>query len=211
MGGCQKGPQQLELLLALCFLHSWSSTLHPASISFSPLNGLSEEGFPSASDGKESTFNSGDSGSIPGSGRSPGEGNGYPLQYSCLKKSMDRGAWWAAVHGFAKSGMTEWLTLSLSWEMWLSPLYRCKHWVSERLNTSPRSCSHEAANLGLEQCPGRTQGFAILCYLEQCSSALVLWEVAWREPGRGASLGAGWQGLQLSHEADSWRRCRMGQ
>ena len=45
----------------------------------------------------------GDPGSIPGSGRSPGEGNGNPLQYSCLKISMDRGAWWATVHGVTKS------------------------------------------------------------------------------------------------------------
>ena len=52
------------------------------------------KGFPSSSDGKESACNAGDPGSIPGSGRSPGEGNGYPLQYSCLENSMDRGAWW---------------------------------------------------------------------------------------------------------------------
>ena len=44
-----------------------------------------------------------DVGSIPGSGRSPGEGNGNPLQYSCLENSTDRGAWWAIVHGVAKS------------------------------------------------------------------------------------------------------------
>ena len=44
-----------------------------------------------------------DMGSIPGSGRSPGEGNGNPLQYSCLENPMDRGAWWATVHGVAKS------------------------------------------------------------------------------------------------------------
>ena len=44
-----------------------------------------------------------DSGSIPGSGGSPGEGNGSPLQYSCLGNLIDRGAWWATVHGFAKS------------------------------------------------------------------------------------------------------------
>ena len=44
-----------------------------------------------------------DVGLIPGSGRSPGEGNGYPLQYSCLEKSMDRGAWWATVQGVAKN------------------------------------------------------------------------------------------------------------
>ena len=44
-----------------------------------------------------------DSGSVPGSGRSSGEGNGYPLQYSCLDNPMDGGAWWATVHGVAKS------------------------------------------------------------------------------------------------------------
>ena len=55
------------------------------------------------SDGKESACSVGDPGSIPGSGRSPGEGNGYPLQYSCLKDSMDRGAWRATVHGVEKS------------------------------------------------------------------------------------------------------------
>ena len=60
-------------------------------------------GFPSDSDGKESTHNAGNLGSIPVLGRSPEEGNGYPLQYSCLVNSMDRGAWWATVHGVAKS------------------------------------------------------------------------------------------------------------
>ena len=59
--------------------------------------------FPGGSDGQESTCNAGNPGSIPGSGNSPGEGNGYPLQYSCLENSMDRGAWWATVHGVTKS------------------------------------------------------------------------------------------------------------
>ena len=52
--------------------------------------------------GKESTCNAGDLGSIPGSGRCPAEGNGYPLQYSCLENPMDRGTWWATVHGAAR-------------------------------------------------------------------------------------------------------------
>ena len=52
---------------------------------------------------KKSPCQAGDIGSIPGSGRSPGEGNGNPLQYSCLGNPMDRGAWWATVHGVAKS------------------------------------------------------------------------------------------------------------
>ena len=66
-------------------------------------------GFPGGSDGKESACNAGDLDSIPGSGRSPGEGNGYPFQYSCLESPMDRGAWWAVVHGVAKSriGLTD--------------------------------------------------------------------------------------------------------
>ena len=59
-------------------------------------------GLPGSSDGKESTCNEGDPGSIPGSRRFPGEGNGNPLQYSCLENPMDRGAWWAAIQGVAK-------------------------------------------------------------------------------------------------------------
>ena len=55
--------------------------------------------FLDGSDGKESSCSAGDPDSIPGLGRSPGEGNGNPLQYSCLENPMDRGAWWAAVHG----------------------------------------------------------------------------------------------------------------
>ena len=58
---------------------------------------------PGGSVGKECACNAGDPGSILGSGGSPGEGNGYPLQYSYLENSMDRGAWWATVHGVAKS------------------------------------------------------------------------------------------------------------
>ena len=55
------------------------------------------------SDGKESACNVGDPSSIPGLGRSPEEGIDYPLQYSCLENTMDRGAWWVTVHGVAKS------------------------------------------------------------------------------------------------------------
>ena len=61
------------------------------------------KGFPRWLSGKESTCQAGDSGSLPGSGRSPGEGNGNPLQNACLENPMDRGAWWATVHGVAKS------------------------------------------------------------------------------------------------------------
>ena len=60
------------------------------------------------SDSKESACNAGDRGWIPGLGRSPGEGHGNPLQYSCLENPMDRGAWWATDHGVTKS----WIQLS---------------------------------------------------------------------------------------------------
>ena len=61
------------------------------------------EGFPGGSVGKETAYNAGDPGLIPGLGRSPGEGNGDPLQYSSLENPMDGGAWRATVHGVAKS------------------------------------------------------------------------------------------------------------
>ena len=65
--------------------------------------------FPGGSDGKASAYNEGDPGSIPGLGRSPREGNGNPLQYSCLENPMDRGAWWATYSpwGLKESDMTE--------------------------------------------------------------------------------------------------------
>ena len=67
-------------------------------------------GFPGSSDGKESTCNAGDLDSIPGLGRSPGEGSGNPLQYSCRENAMDRGVWWGTDPGDAESDMTEQLS-----------------------------------------------------------------------------------------------------
>ena len=64
-------------------------------------------GFPGGADGKRSACSAGYLDSIPGSGRSPGEGNGNPLQYSCLENPMDRGVWPATVHRVAESDMTE--------------------------------------------------------------------------------------------------------
>ena len=64
-------------------------------------------GFPGGSNGKESTCNAGDPGSIPGSGRSPEVGNGHPIQYSFLESPMDRGAWQATVYGVTELDMTE--------------------------------------------------------------------------------------------------------
>ena len=67
------------------------------------MGGLSNRVFTGGPDGKEFVCNATDPGSIPGSRRSPGEGNGNPLQYSCLGNPMDRGARWATVHGVAMS------------------------------------------------------------------------------------------------------------
>ena len=63
---------------------------------------MSTRGFPSSSDSKASAYNAGDTGSIPGSGRYPGEGNGKLLLYFCLRNLMDRGGWRARVHGITK-------------------------------------------------------------------------------------------------------------
>ena len=64
---------------------------------------MTQLGFPGGSVSKESASDAGDPDSISGWGRSPGEGNGNPLQYSCLENLMDRGAWWATIHGVTKS------------------------------------------------------------------------------------------------------------
>ena len=68
--------------------------------------GINSLSFPNGSAGKESSFNAGDTedmGLIPGSGRSPGEGNGNPFQYLCLGNPIDKGPWWATIHAVAKS------------------------------------------------------------------------------------------------------------
>ena len=65
------------------------------------------KGFPGGSASKESACNEKDLGSIPGLGSSPGEGNGNPLQFSCLENPMNRGSWWATVRGSQRSDMTE--------------------------------------------------------------------------------------------------------
>ena len=85
-----------DLVPGVC-VHQWTQQDSPLILLELVLS------FPGSSDGKASAYNVGDPSSIPGSGRSPGEGNGNPLQYSCPENPMDRGAWGAIVHGVAKS------------------------------------------------------------------------------------------------------------
>ena len=75
-------------------------------------------GFPGGSDGKESACNAGDLSSVPGSGRSPGERNCNPLQYSCLKNLTDIGAWWTTVHRITKSWTQLSDSFSLQWRVY---------------------------------------------------------------------------------------------
>ena len=96
---------QFVFVLALCVSDCW--------IIKSPLSY-----FPGDSDAKESAFNVGDAGLIPGWERCPGEGNGNPLQYSCLENSMNRGAWWTTVHRVTESDRTERLTHTPSYCVW---------------------------------------------------------------------------------------------
>ena len=83
-----------------------------------------ESGLPWWLDGKESACSAGDLGSIPGSGRSPAEGNGYPLQYFCLENSMDRGAWWATVPRVTQS------------QIWLSDQHLHFHFTFTHMTNS---------------------------------------------------------------------------
>ena len=111
---------QSSIWLAVLFFNRKFKTVY-LSFGF-PVSFPHIRGFPGSSDSKESACNAGDPGLIPGSGSSPGEGNSNPLQYSCLEKSMDRGAWRATVHGVTKRHV--WVTnpsLLLPLIMWPYP------------------------------------------------------------------------------------------
>ena len=90
-------------------------------------------GFPGSSVSKESACSAGDSGLIPGSGRSPGKRNGNPLQYSCLENPMDRGTWWATVHGVARArhNLATKLPPEMKCEVYVEAFFFCL-WTSNR-------------------------------------------------------------------------------
>ena len=96
LGALGSPGQALKFRISAC----WCPGGSRVPVRGSPLEYLGyERGFPGGSDSEESACHVGDLGSIPGSGRSPGEGNGNPLQYCCLEEFMDRGAWRATAMG----------------------------------------------------------------------------------------------------------------
>ena len=115
-GGDVKPIQLVSILQWICASQLWTSQMF-LSLSSPILDG---KGFLGVSDSKESACNPGDTGLIPGSRRSLGEGNGNPLQYSCLENSMDRGAWRATVHGVTVSDtVRDWTHAQLQSKRWL--------------------------------------------------------------------------------------------
>ena len=101
-------PSELQAMGLQRVRHNWATNL-PLSFHFDGLIRIEvvktkeQKVPPCSSDRKESAHDVGDLGLIPGLGRSPEEGNGNPLQYSCLENSMDRGAWWSTAHGIAEN------------------------------------------------------------------------------------------------------------
>ena len=124
------------------------------------------------SDGKESACNAGDWDSILGSGRSPGEGNGNPLQYSCLENSTDRGAWWVTDHGVTKTvtWVSDWhfhfltshaifethsivhLRFALTWASWVFSY--CHHWQAPPISSGSLHLPAHMKSMGSKQVCG---------------------------------------------------------
>ena len=126
-------------------------------------------GFPSGSAGKESTCSVGDLGSIPGLGRSPGEGKGYPLQYSGLENPMD-----CIVHGVGESDMTEWVSLSIF--LFTTPLHKT--------NTHPTHSQN-----GLHKKRILTKAFSLFLSSKLSTQLLLFWSLL---TGFGPSVMEGW-------------------
>ena len=94
---------QISIALPLVSCYLWVRISLDLNLTIKLMKQNYVHDFPGGSDGKASAYNAGDPGSIPGLGRSPGEGNGNPLQYSCLENPTDGRTWWATVHGVTES------------------------------------------------------------------------------------------------------------
>ena len=135
-----------------------------------------ERGFPGDSDSKESACNAGDLGSIPWSGRSPGEEHGNPLQCSCLENPSDGGAWWAAVYGVAQ-GRTRLKRLSSS-----SSSSGMRQPVAQMIKSLPAKQETWVQSLGQEYSLEKEMA---------THSSILAWRIPWmEEPGRLQSMGS---------------------
>ena len=117
---------------------------------------MQSAGFPGGSEVKASACNVGDLGSVPGWGRAPGEGNGTPLQYSCLENPMDGGAWWATVHGVAKS-RTRLSDFTFTFCMLFSSLFIQQRFIQDLLSpntTLKGAIANEKENKADKFCEG---------------------------------------------------------
>ena len=116
-------------------------------------------GFPGGSEVKASACNAGDLGSTPGSGRSPGEGNGNPLQCSCLENPMDGGAWWATVHGSQRVGHNWATNTSTHITFWsiISNLQQIGQW-QEATRSNKTFCRNDVDHV--RRLTGGTSGIA---------------------------------------------------
>ena len=132
-----------------------------------------QQGFPGGLEGKASACNAGDLGWIPGSGRSPGEGNGTPLQYSCLENPMGRGAWSATVHGVTKS-RTRLSDDTFDWITWTSL-------VAQKVKRLPTMREIWVQSLGQED---------LLVKEMPTHSSILAWKIPWmEESGKLQSMG----------------------
>ena len=149
-----------HLLIYNFFMWIFLATfLLPPSTWLTPNNAISSNllGFPGGSDGKESAYNVGDLGSIPGLGRYTGEGNSYPLHYSGLENSKVRGDWWAIVHGVAKSQTRlgnfhlNYFTIKLLFASF--PQTKVVQSVYQELSNETEKQNHKTQELALEFLP----------------------------------------------------------
>ena len=133
--------------------------------------------FPGGSEDKASACNAGDLGSIPGLGRSPGEGIGNLLQYSCLGNSMDRGAWWAIIHGVAKSQtrLSD-FTFTFTFPVFLPGKFHGQRslvgyspWGRKELDMTER-LNNEANSFVNVQVPTYHPALTVLTFYQSCSS-----------------------------------------